>query len=72
VHYKDRGVFIETEHPVIGWEVVYGEPWRWLKGAGPTITRAPMLGEANEYVIKKLLGRSNEEYDRLVADKVLN
>ena len=70
-HFQERGVYLETEHPIIGWEVVYGEPWRWPKGVGPSIQRAPLLGEANEYVICELLGRSRADYDRLVADKVL-
>ena len=70
-HFQDRGVYLETEHPIIGWEVVYGEPWRWPKGVGPAIQRAPLLGEANEHVICELLGRDRAEYDRLVAEKVL-
>lgn len=70
-HYRARGVYLETEHPVIGWEVVYGEPWVWPKDAGVQIQRAPLMGEANEYVVCELLGRSREEYERLTAEKVL-
>lgn len=71
-HFRDRGAYIETEHPVIGWEVVYGEPFRWIEGASNTpIRRAPLLGEANEYVVCELLGRSKEELRRLVADEVV-
>lgn len=70
-HYRARGVYIETEHPVIGWEVVYGEPWRWPKDVGVTIDRAPLMGESNEYVVCEILGRSREELDELVAAEVV-
>lgn len=70
-HYRERGIYLETEHPVIGWEVVYGEPWVWPKDVGVQIQRAPLMGEANEYVVCELLGRSREEYERLEAEKVL-
>jgi len=70
-HFKARQAYVETEHPVIGWEVVYGEPWHWTKSAGPAVPRAPMIGEANEYVFLKLLKGSRADYDRLIADKVL-
>lgn len=70
-HFQARGAYVETEHPVIGWEVVYREPWQWIGGAELTVGRAPLMGEANTYVIRDLLGRSDEEYQRLVADKIL-
>ena len=70
-HYKARQAYVETEHPVIGWEVVYGEPWRWAKAEGPAVPRAPLIGEANEYVMFDLLKKSRSEYDQMVADKVL-
>jgi len=62
---------VETEHPVIGWEVVYREPWLWSGGLEQTVGRAPLMGEANNYVIRELLGRSAEEYQRLVDEKIL-
>jgi benzylsuccinate CoA-transferase BbsF subunit len=71
-HYRARGTYQETEHPVIGWEVVYGEPWKWSKGvSSSSIKRAPMLGEANEYVVLDLLGRDRAEYEALVESGVL-
>lgn len=70
-HNRERGVYVETEHPVIGWEVVYGEPWKWPGQVGLQIARAPLMGEANEYVIKEVLGRSQEEFERLTRAEVL-
>ena len=71
-HFRERGSFIETEHPVIGWEVVYGEPFRWLEGEDrPEIKPAPLLGESNEYVICEILGRPQRELQRLIDDEVV-
>lgn len=72
-HYQARRAYLETSHPVIGWEMVYREPW------GPTgltepndVGRAPLLGEHNEYVVCELLGRSQKEYATLVDEGVLD
>jgi benzylsuccinate CoA-transferase BbsF subunit len=70
-HYGARNAYIETEHPVIGWEVVYGEPWQWSNTPGIHIKRAPMLGEANEYVVCEVIGRSPADFARLVKSKVI-
>ncbi len=71
-HYRARGAYFETEHPIIGREVLYGDPIHWLSGRPDfEVRRAPLLGEANHYVIRDILGRSQADYDRLVADEVL-
>jgi len=71
-HFRARNTYIETEHPIIGWEVVYGDPVHWLSGGTHVeVGRAPLLGESNRYVVCDILGRSQEEYDRLVAAEVL-
>lgn len=46
------------------------EPARW-RGAEHTLTRAPGLGEHNEYVVQDLLGRTDEEYLKLILDDIL-
>ena len=43
----------------------------WLEGQERALERAPMMGEHSEYVIREILGRSREEFDRLVADGVV-
>lgn len=42
----------------------------WV-GSPLSLTRAPMLGEHNEYVVQELLGRSDEEFVGLIADGTL-
>ena len=49
-------------HPHIG-HAFRGIPQTWWRGS-------PVLGEDNDYVYKKLLG-VDDDYERLVADKVI-
>jgi benzylsuccinate CoA-transferase BbsF subunit len=72
-HFRARGAYIETEHPVIGWEVVYGSPFHFLDddSSENEIRRAPLLGEANRYVVCDILGKTEEELDRLVAAEIV-
>ncbi|MEM7273523.1 MAG: CoA transferase [Actinomycetota bacterium] len=43
---------------------------QWL-GHDHRLVRAPMLGEHNEYVVRELLGRPEDEYIRLLIEDVL-
>ena len=40
-------------------------------GEGRDLTRAPMMGEHNGYVLGELLGLSQDEIDRLVEEGVV-
>jgi crotonobetainyl-CoA:carnitine CoA-transferase CaiB-like acyl-CoA transferase len=68
-HNKERGIFIEQDHPVAGKTIVYRSPWTSALTA--TETPAPCLGEHNNYVFKKLLKMSDEDVAQLVEDKVI-
>jgi benzylsuccinate CoA-transferase BbsF subunit len=73
-HFPDREVFAQAEHPLVGAEVVPGAPFRFSVKQGaatPPMSAAPLLGEANQYVICELLGRDHAELRRLVAEEVL-
>ena len=43
----------------------------WLEGQPRELERAPMMGEHSEYVIRTILGRSREDFDRLVVEGVV-
>ena len=58
-------------HPKSGPEVIYGVPWKLSDTPGGIRSGAPLLGGDNEYVFKGLLKVSDEEYDRLVEEKVI-
>ncbi|MER3426116.1 MAG: carnitine dehydratase [Thermoleophilia bacterium] len=69
-HFRERGVYVEVEHPILGSEPIYSLPWK-ADGTRGRLRRAPLLGEHNEYVFCRILGLSKEEFDRLVAEKVI-
>ncbi len=46
------------------------EAAQWI-GADHRLVRAPMMGEHNEYVIREVLGRSEEDYINLIVEEVL-
>jgi benzylsuccinate CoA-transferase BbsF subunit len=50
--------------------MVHGQPAKF-DGHQPELKRPPMQGEHNEYVIKELLGYSDDDYVELLVDGVL-
>jgi benzylsuccinate CoA-transferase BbsF subunit len=75
-HFYQREVFVESEHPVVGIEIVPGRPFRYTSKSGvppaPISRPAPTIGEANHYVVRDLLGASEETFDRLTQSGVLH
>jgi len=64
-HLKDRGFFQELTHPDCGTHLYPGIMWKMSKTPNAIRTPPCCLGEHNEYVYKKLLGVSDEEYAQL-------
>ena len=64
-YFHERQAFIETEHPHVGAEWLYGLPFLFSDIAGGIQRHAPLLGEHNRYVFGELLGVSEEELGRL-------
>ena len=68
-HVVKRGAIIQQNHPVAGEINVYRAPWTSaLTVKNPP---APLLGEHNDYVFKKLLGMSDSEIAKLTNEKVI-
>jgi len=66
-----RSFFEMLGHPEMGqYRANSGAHFRLSKYDYP-LTRAPLLGEHNEYVFKEILGLSGEEFERLVGEKVI-
>ena len=70
--FKHRHTFIELEHPEV-------EKYRTQVGAHFLLSkytydvkRASLLGEHNEYVFKGILGISDDEFDELVEEGVID
>ncbi|MBW1782778.1 MAG: CoA transferase [Deltaproteobacteria bacterium] len=70
-HVRDRGVFLQVEHPVVGKDWVIAPPWRLSETPAQIKRHGPLLGEHNAYVFGELLGMSLEEIKRLEDEKVI-
>mgnify|MGYP001079078326 FL=1 len=67
---RHRNVFPELGHPRLGKHHAVASPFIMSK-TPCQLTRAPLLGEHNQYVLKEILGMSDEEIAELVIDGVL-
>jgi benzylsuccinate CoA-transferase BbsF subunit len=63
-----RGTHIILEHPEIGPHTYHPPPYRFSKTPHKLTMPAPCLGQHNEYVLKEILGMSDDEVaDLLIA-----
>jgi len=69
-HLRERGVFVEVEHPEGGTHDVVGLPWK-MSDCEPSLRRAPRLGEHNDYVFGDVLGLEPVEIERLRREGVI-
>jgi len=70
-HSRERGIFCELEHPLIGKRKVVVPPWRFSATPAMPPRAAPLLGEHNHYVLGELLGLSQKEIARLKEAQVV-
>lgn len=71
-HLLARDFFPELEHPVVGKRRVVGTPWRFDSADVGIRTPAPLIGQHNDAVLGGILGLSEAEIARLVADGVVH
>lgn len=57
---KERGMLIETDHPIAGTFKIVGVPARFSKTPGQITKTAPLLGEHTEEILRTLLHYSDE------------
>jgi crotonobetainyl-CoA:carnitine CoA-transferase CaiB-like acyl-CoA transferase len=69
-HYTARNTFVEVEHPLGFRETIYGAYVKTSR-TEPRIDPGPAIGQDNEYVLKQLLGLSEERYRELVEQEVI-
>ena len=67
---QHRGSYQDLEHPEMGQHLVHGSAFL-MSDVSRDVRRAPLLGEHNEYVLKEVLGMSDEEIVQLVVDGVV-
>jgi len=66
---RHRGFFVYLEHPELGMVGHEGVTFKLSETPGK-LSRAPLLGEHNDYVYGEILGMSKEEIARYTADGV--
>ena len=66
-HFRERGAWVEMEHPMAGAEWLYGLAWRLSRTPGRIASPAPLLGQHNERVLGGLLGTPPDKLRRLEA-----
>lgn len=70
-HLREREVFRQVDHPVIGKNWVIGPPWK-LSGTPATIrSYGPLLGEHTQEIFQNDLGMSPEEIQALKEEQVI-
>ncbi len=68
---RHRKFWAPLDHPEVGTYHAEGPPFGFSKTPFKIDRPAPRIGEHNEFVFKKVLGLSSEEYDRLVREGVI-
>ena len=71
-HFRARDAWVEMEHPMVGIEWLYGQPWRLSETPGSVRRHAPLLGEHNREVFGDLLGLPEKQLQRLIDARVLH
>jgi len=70
-HVRFRGISQMMEYPGEDPEKTYLTPWRLSDTPGGLDRITPRIGEHNEYIFKDLLKMSEEEYKRMVEEKII-
>jgi len=70
-HLRERGLFEEVDHPLMGKRTVISPPWKLSDTPSPPPRPAPLMGQHNEYVFGELLGMSLSEIGELKRDGVI-
>jgi benzylsuccinate CoA-transferase BbsF subunit len=70
-HLRQREVFMEVDHPVIGKDRVVAPPWKLSETPAQIHSHAPLLGQNNEDIFCGLLGMAPGEIKALEEEKVI-
>lgn len=70
-HLRERGVFVQIDHPVLGKDWVIAPPWRLSRTPATIRRHAPLLGEHTYQVFEQLLGMTRAEIEALEKEGVV-
>ncbi|MCC7363290.1 MAG: CoA transferase [Dehalococcoidia bacterium] len=68
---RDRGFFIEQDHPEVGKRTLAGLGWAMEATRGQHVAHAPLLGEHNWEIFVEWLGMEPERFGELVGAEVI-
>ncbi len=69
-HLRQRGAFVEVDHPEVGRREFVGPPWK-MSDYEPPVSHAPLLGEHNDEVFRELLGLTDSTLAELRRQGVI-
>ncbi len=70
-HLRERGLFVEVDHPEVGPKTMVGLPGKFSAVPVWDFAPAPLLGEHNAEIFQGLLGVTEDEFARLVEERVI-
>jgi crotonobetainyl-CoA:carnitine CoA-transferase CaiB-like acyl-CoA transferase len=70
-HLKARGYYVYLDHPEAGYNAYDGPQFRLSETPARLHGRSPLIGEHSEYVLRELLGYTDERIADLVANQVI-
>jgi crotonobetainyl-CoA:carnitine CoA-transferase CaiB-like acyl-CoA transferase len=70
-HLKERKFFVEVEHPVMGKVTLPGAPYKFSETPLAKPAPSPGLGEHNEFILTKYIGKNEQEIKLLYSEGVL-
>ena len=70
-HLNARGFFARLPHAEVEVQTHIGIPWQLTAAPNGVRSPAPLMGQDTEYVMKDLLGHTDEEIAELKAAEVL-
>jgi benzylsuccinate CoA-transferase BbsF subunit len=70
-HLREREVYSQLDHPLMGKDWVIAPPWRFSETPARIHRHSPLLGEHNEEIFAHRLGLSPEEIHELEKEEVI-
>ena len=73
-HFRQRGFFEKVTHPAgtgLGTKEYIGRGWKFSSSKARIVGPAPLLGEANDYALRGILGLSAEQVEVLAEEEVI-
>jgi crotonobetainyl-CoA:carnitine CoA-transferase CaiB-like acyl-CoA transferase len=70
-HFKERHIFRQVDHPVIGKNWVIAPPWQFSETPAAIRSCGPRLGGHTEEIFSGYLGMSPDEIDKLKKENVI-